>query len=319
MRESDMDSNPFVFIVGCPRSGTTLLQRLVDAHSQVAVTPETHWIPAFFQERTGLTPDGLVTPGLITRLLAYRTFPKLGISQDQLERLLHADAPVSYPRFVSEVFTLYGAARGRELVGDKTPGYARHVPLLHELFPGARFVHLIRDGRDVCLSATGWQRKLPRLIELFPTWHEDPVSTAALWWKWHVDSARAAGRALPPALYRELRYERLVADPATECAELCDFLGIAYDAAMLRFHEGRTAAKAGVDAKHGWLPVTPGLRDWRIQMPPADIEGFEAVAGDLLEELGYSRACLEPAPAARGRAARMQALFLKRTCVEKSR
>jgi len=95
-------------------------------------------------------------------------------------------------------------------------------------------------------------------------------------------------------LYREVRYEALVARPAEECARLCAFLGLPYDPAMPRFHEGRT--RAGADATSSWLPITPGLQDWRSQMPPGDVERFEAAAGDLLDELGYPRACPWPGP-----------------------
>ena len=59
--------NPFVFIVGCPRSGTTLLQRMVDAHSQIAIVPETHWIARWFEKRKGLTPEGFVRAKLIPK------------------------------------------------------------------------------------------------------------------------------------------------------------------------------------------------------------------------------------------------------------
>jgi len=71
-----------------------------------------------------------------------------------------------------------------------------------------------------------------------------------------------------------------------------------YDDAMLRFHEGRTKTDPGLDAKHAWLPITPGLRNWRSQMPVEDVERFEAVAGNLLDELGYPRAVPCPRPEA---------------------
>ena len=61
--------NPYVFIVGSARSGTTLLQRMVDAHPQVAVINEARFIPRYFNKRTGLTPEGFVTPELIPKLL----------------------------------------------------------------------------------------------------------------------------------------------------------------------------------------------------------------------------------------------------------
>jgi hypothetical protein len=65
---------------------------------------------------------------------------------------------------------------------------------------------------------------------------------------------------------------------------------------MLRFHEGRRRNEPGLDPKAAWLPITTGLRDWRAQMRLEELERFEAAAGDLLEDLGYPRACPRPRP-----------------------
>jgi hypothetical protein len=302
--------NPFVFIVGCARSGTTLLQRIVNAHTRVAITPETHWIPDYFKARTGLTSDSLVTPTLIPRLLEHDKFYKLGIGPGELEGLLQGSGPLPYARFVSGVFDLFGKARGKPLVGDKTPRYVRHVDTLHGLWPQAKFVHLIRDGRDVCLSAVNWKEKAANLARLYSTWKEHPVTTAAVWWNWNVRLGQEAGLKLGTGQYYELFYEALVARPEEESAKLCTFLGIPYDSAMLRFHEGRTRTKPGLDTKHAWLPITPGLRDWRTQLPAEEIEHFEAVAGDLLEELGYPRAGRRASAATREHATRIRQVFI---------
>jgi hypothetical protein len=300
--------NPFVFIVGCPRSGTTLLQRLVDAHPLIAVTPETHWIIRYYKKLTKKTSAAWVTPKLLPKLFAYHRFAELGISREALEHSLTAGEPVPYARFVTGIFDLYGKARGKPVVGDKTPGYARSMPLLHSLWPSARFVHLIRDGRDVCLSAVDW-KKPGKLLVRAPTWREDRVTTAALWWAWHVCMARESGRALDPGRYYEIRYEALVTAPAQECVKLCAFLGVPYDEAMLRFHETRSRCEPGLDAKEAWLPVTVGLRDWRSQMCAAEVERFEATAGDLLEELGYVRHGTRPLPAWAEQASRLRERF----------
>ncbi len=62
-----------------------------------------------------------------------------------------------YERFVTRIFGLYAARRGKPLAGDKTPGYGRRMMQIHELWPGARFVHIIRDPRDVCVSMLDWR------------------------------------------------------------------------------------------------------------------------------------------------------------------
>jgi len=308
--ERTVMANPYLFIVGCPRSGTTLLQRMVNAHPEIAVTPETHWIPRFIKKRWGVTRKGLVTPKLIARLLEHPGFVALSIGREEVAKLIGTGEPITYSSFVSGIFDLYGKAQGKRLVGDKTPGYVRRMNTLHVLWPAARFVHLIRDGRDVYLSMAN--RPMEQLKSgVFDSWAEHPVPTAALWWELNVRRGREAGKEIGPDLYYEISYEALTTNPREECTKLCLFLGVQYDDSMLRFHEGRIGTKAEPGGKPAWQPITSGLRDWRSQMPAADIEQFEAAAGVLLEELGYARTvphprseCLESASRIRERLAR---------------
>jgi Sulfotransferase family len=302
--------NPYVFIVGCPRSGTTLLRRMIDAHRQIAITRETHWIAKRFEKRQGVTPHGLVTPELLSWLLSDEKFTRMGIGKDELEGLVAGEEPVSYSTFVTGVFDLYGKGQGKRLVGDKVPGYVRRIPTLHALWPKAKFVHIIRDGRDVSLSAINWSRAY-KLARRYSTWTEDPTTTAAVWWEWHVRLGREDGGSLAPKLYHEVRYEALVSEPAKTCEKLCSFLDLPYDDAMLKFHEGREKADPNLDAKKGWRPLTPGLRKWSEQMPAEDLERFEAAAGDLLEELGYPRACPPPPEEKLARAVRIRECFTR--------
>jgi hypothetical protein len=302
--------NPYVFIVGCPRSGTTLLRRIVDAHPQIAITAETHWITKVLDGDDAVDPERPVGPELLTRLAGDKRFARMDVDHAALERLLARPEPVSYAEFVSTVFDLYGRAQGKALVGDKVPGYVRDIAILHDLFPYARFVHLIRDGRDVCSSALNWERRRPSFAK-YSTWEEDRVSTLALWWERRVRAGREAGPPLGPDLYHEMRYEALVSEPEEACRALCDFLDLPFSERILAFHEGHERDDAALSAKKAWRPITPGLRSWRTEMSGADLERFEAATGALLDELGYARAVPEPSPAAAEHAARVRAAFAR--------
>jgi hypothetical protein len=301
--------NPFVFLVGCARSGTTLLQRIVDAHPQIAITPEMHWIThSFRHQKKWLAPEGRVTPEQVSSMVQHKRFRQFELGREEFEGLLRSGEPTAYVTFLNGIFALYGKNKGKELVGNKTPAYVKGLSTLHGHWPAAKFVHLIRDGRDVCLSVLNWNHA-DRTAGRYSTWAEDPVSTIALWWKRKVGLGRQGGQRLGRELYCEMRYESLVSQPTDECARLCTFLDVPYDAAMLRFHEGRTKTDPGLDAKQAWLPITPGLRDWKAQMALEDIERFEAAAGDLLDELGYPRAVSHPSPDIMKRASRIRDLF----------
>jgi hypothetical protein len=91
----------------------------------------------------------------------------------------------------------------------------RFILTLHKLWPHAKFVHILRDGRDVWLSATDW-RSGGELRRRFIPLQEDPVTTTAVWWDWQVRTGREDGNALGPDLYYEVRYESLVSKPTEE-------------------------------------------------------------------------------------------------------
>lgn len=289
--------NPYVFLVGCPRSGTTLAKRMVDAHPEIAITRETHWITRFFRKRIGVKKNGQVTPALLDELLAYKRFPHLHLDDDDVRAIVRENPSMQYAEFVSRVFDLYGRGERKRLVGDKTPPYVRYIGMLSEMWPQSRFVHIIRDGRDVCLSMLRW-RMADRAAGRRSTWKEDPVTTTALWWEWLIRVGREGGADLGPDRYMEMHYEALVADPPGELRGLCDFLNLEFDESMLRYHEGKTSSDSGLSANAAWLPPTQGLRDWRTQMSEEDLEKFEAAAGSMLDELGYERGCPNPSQSA---------------------
>ena len=155
-----------------------------------------------------------------------------------------------------------------------------HIPFLARAFPEARFIHLIRDGRDVALSY------------LDADFGVDSVGEAAIYWRRFVRKGRRDGRRLGPR-YREIRYEDLLADPETVLRSLCAFVEIPFDPAMLTYHRQAdriletTSHREHHERLH--LPPTQGLRDWRTQMDGASLTLFEALAGDLLDQVGYER------------------------------
>jgi len=278
--------NPYLFVVGAARSGTTMLQRMLDAHPLLAVVNETYWLPRKYRERTGLTRDGQVTSALFPLLLNSPKFERMGFGKEDLRRIADNGAPISYVDFVAALFEEYARRQGKQLAGDKTPGYVRRMAQLHELWPQARFVHLVRDPRDVCLSLLDWPGG-ERTAGQFGTWHLDRVVSSALYWRYSVAMGREAGVALGTGLYRETRYEDLVASAESELGRLCEFLAIPFDQAMLNYHVGRSRPKPGRSSKAQWLPPTHGLRDWTTELAPHDRAAIELAVGDLLEEFRY--------------------------------
>ena len=279
---------PLVFVVGCPRSGTTMLERMLDVHPDLAMTHETHWVTKHARRRRDLTREGFVRPDTLDNLYADRRFARMAPDRAEIERVME-QGPLKYRRFVRLVFDHYRRARGKAFVGDKsTGGYLRAIERLRKVCPASKIVHLVRDGRDVCLSMLSWPKNA-RAAGRFAMFATDPVATTAAWWQWQVRAGMVQGRALGVGAYRELHYEDLVRETTAQCEALCAFLGLKPDAGMAAYHEGRSRPASGQSANAAWLAPTPGLRDWRTQMQDEQIEMFEAVAGETLAALGYER------------------------------
>lgn len=273
---------PFPFIVGRGRSGTTLVRAMLDSHQEMAVPNETHFIVSLAERRARYeSPSGFDTGALITDLRGRPGFQRLCIPEAAFEAELEARSVLTYADAVRTAFSLYAASRGKARYADKTPIYVLFLPLLAKVFDEARFVHVIRDGRDVALSYLS--------VEFGP----DSIEEAAFLWKRAVRSGLRAGRQLGPERSMELRYEALVADPEGTMRRLCDFAGLPFDAGMLDYASRADEVTANVgypDAHRGiYRPPTQGLRDWRTEMTREDRARFEALAGDVLDELGYER------------------------------
>ncbi len=275
--------NPRVFVTGCTRSGTTLLQRMLDNHPDLVVSNDTHVIPrSVLSARPD--PSAPMTMALADEVTRYKSFPKLDIDAHDVEDL--ATKARTFTEFVRLLFDELARRRGKPFAGEKDPEYVRRLARIGTLFPAVRFLHIVRDGRDVALSTLEWvtPRRFLGQLEL---WETEPVAVCALWWRRQVSAGRTGGRQLHGDRYLELLYEDLVAAPEESLRNVVRFLDLPFREEMLAFHRGRTSCTPGLSSKQQWLPPTPALRDWSSAMAEEDVVLFEALAGDLLGEFGY--------------------------------
>ena len=296
-------AGPPVILLGVSRSGTTLLKEMLDGHSQLAIPTESYFLPQLW-DRHGERPDRAAFLDDLERL------PRLtdwGVSRPDFERWM-PERP-SFAQAAQAVYQAYAEARGKPRFGDKTPSYMQRLDVLERAFPGALYVHLVRDGRDAALSFVAMTRKA-RLNPARPR----SVPGFAVQWRREVEGARRFGAEAAAGRYREVRYEDLVADPEAVTRRICTFLGLDFEPAMLDYHRSPPAATL---QDHPRLAEPPKLasRRWRERMPPAQTEVFEAIAGELLAELGYERAHPAPSPGSRARATATSAAINARVAV----
>lgn len=279
--------NPFLFLVGCPRSGTTLLRVMLDSHPRLAIPPESHFIAKWAAQPERFGAAGAFDASrFLNAILVHKWFALCELDEAAVRRHFAHATPATFSDAVRSLYACYAQTRGKVRWGDKTPAYVRHVGALATLFDEARFVHIVRDGRDVAAS----------LIK--QAWGPDNVHSAALFWKRSILSARRDGESIGSSRYCEIRYEDLVSQPQEQLETIGRFAGLDFDPAMLRhfeFERPMRATKLDSLAR----PAAPKSLDFRALLTSDDVRLFERVAGDVLEGCGYETVAGRPSPAER--------------------
>ncbi len=145
---------PAPFVVGVPRSGTTLLRLMLDAHSELAIPPETHFIPKLI--KLCEKGSGDMRENALELITNHRRWPDFEISAEDLAERLDRASKLDATAVVRSFYETYAAAQGKTRWGEKTPQYLRMMGRIARTLPEARFVHIVRDGRDVALSCCRW-------------------------------------------------------------------------------------------------------------------------------------------------------------------
>jgi hypothetical protein len=270
------------FIVGNDRSGTTMLRLILDQGPDLAIPPESMFLTDFAEvfERGGPGPGEQAE--LMEQVWHHpkvRLWELPGAPPPLPDGLSPADA---YRSIAAAPFEAYAARHGKPAWADKTPHYVHHVDHLLRVWPRARFVVLVRDGRDVALSL----RRMP--------FGPNNAWAAAQWWARGIRAGQRAQEQHPGSVLT-VRYEDVATDPAAEVERICAFLGVAYHDDMLALE--KVDRSKIVPDQAAWFPTifegitTGAVGRWRTEMPARDQRIFAALAGDELRALGY-----EPGP-----------------------
>lgn len=241
-----------VFIVGSPRSGTTIVAQTIDAHPNI-------FLPIW---ETGLFEmfDTMLKGHVAWVLKEHKGgFP---LDRDDLLGWMRESVEGLFGRFAKKC--------GKTRWAEKTPVHVFHMKLMHEMFPKSQFIHMIRNGYDVVKS----------LQQM--SWSPRKIRWSVRRWVDSVEIGRAFGRTLPAGQYREVRYEDFIQEPETVLKGLCEFLGEPYTDQMLASHE---------PANNSWnyrfkpLQKTPIHNHKKLQFLERIL--FSRYAGPLMKELGY--------------------------------
>ncbi len=248
-----------IFVVGCPRSGTTLVRQMLDSHSRISCGPETQ----FLQDLARVEEEH------------WDRLHRFGISREEWR--------ASVAGFFEQLHLRYAHDRGKVRWADKSPNYALIPDYVGSLFPTCQVIHVLRDGRDVVASYRS-------------RWGTRAARRAPRAWRRHIETARRSELARSPERYLEVRYEQLVEDPRAVMAGVLAFLGEPWEDQVLDFMrsdrpgtgldspELRQRALAAGGASVVYRSSVGRGRDLRALELRLRLQ---LVAGGLMRELGY--------------------------------
>ena len=264
-----------LFVVGMPRSGTKLLRGLLNEHSHIGIPlNETeflpHWLRSWsaFGDLSSRTAFDAFYAEVIGSVYFVHRLEEHGQRISAAD--WHARCADYSPQGVFEALIRHDAAVPEDGIwGDKSPGYLAHLPALKAAFPEAKFIHIIRDARDYCLS----------MKQAFGK----STTRAAQRWADRISLARQQSASFAED-YAEVRYEDLVQDPAPHLRRLCSFLGRPFEESMLTL--SRPTENIG-STKGEQRIVSGNTEKWRTRMPDRQRALVERLAGEVLRSLDY--------------------------------
>ena len=270
---------PF-FIVSAPRSGSTLLRLILDAHPRLAVPPP-GWLfdmvyPYLFSYGDLQQPQNLLA--LAEDVLATPTVRKWPLKLEP-QALAAASRAPTFAGIYEALHLAYAGLEHKRRWGEKTPRNSFWIDEIHALFPAAQFIHIVRDGRDQAID-----------ISDSLLWPYSVYSGAGLWER-YVTAVRDSAARLPAGAFHEIRYEDLCAAPETVIRELCRFLGEDFDGRMLAPHETRSARAWSGHPLHAKTaqPISKKFCEmYRTRLSAADVTALEGLIGGTLQRFGYA-------------------------------
>jgi len=270
-----MKTAPF-FIVGVQRSGTTLLRLLLNAHSDIAIPEEASFLrPLFKNEWSGQSITGPKLQRLVNYLRANEQFNLWNFDREPLLQEIGSREAITFSEVMDIMYSSYAKNEGKIRWGDKSLFFGS-IEKLYEMFPKARFIHIVRDGRDVFHS---WRKMDPA---------KSHPSVMALDWKLKLDFIERSIKTIPASNMLLVRYEDLLTQPNESLQKICNFLSIDFEEDMLRFHQ---SSNKYIGKHHSDLIFKAiddsNITKWKKLLTQNEIDMYQFVAGKSLKKYGY--------------------------------
>ena len=279
---SNLSCTPF-FIIGSGRSGNTLLRSILSGNSDISIPPESYRIPFaikkfhIFNNRNWEDIVSQVLKEFEDCKEFYTWEINIKDVQKRLENI--EDSKRTLSNIFDELFCTYAEKHsvGSKMWGDKTPMNTLYLDWIGTVFPHSKFIHIIRDGRDVASSYLKMERY-------------DTILEAANRWINSIELAQSFGSKIKEN-YMEIRYEDLVINTESEIQRICNFLNTQYDSAMLD-HTNQVEKLGDTDKSHHSNLSKPisseSIGKWKSNLSESDQESITKLLHKHLDRLGYA-------------------------------
>lgn len=270
----------FVFILGRGRSGTSLLQTVLNSHPQISIAPEAQFIMFLLRRYHNAVWTADTIKAFSRELWLEERLQNWHLNKDSLQQaLLHHKNNTNYADICKEVYFQYGKSKEKEdlqVVGDKNPHYALYIKHLAELYPNAQFIHMTRDPRDTILS--------------FKQVNFDANNTATLAYRWNIyNKAINKYKQILKNRFHLIRFEDLLEKPEETLKDLCVFIGVNYDPEMLNFYKKEQDWDTEF-RKNLKNPLDPSKDyKWKTYMKTHDLLIANAITSELAGTLDYEK------------------------------
>ncbi len=270
-----------VFIVGCARSGTTLLYHMLQSSGPfVRYSWETHLFNRI-APRFGSLAKRKNRERLLASWMESKFFGRSGVDTAEVRRRVLAEC-ANVGDFLRIIMETLARTQGVERWAEKTPDHVLHMHEIKRTLPNAIFIHIIRDGRDVALSMERHKWARPFFWD-----KSDPLLACGLYWEWLLQAGRNAGATLG-ADYMELRFEELLADPSSVLARVGEFVGQKLDYALIQKTKlgSLTVPNSSFEAKTQQEGAFNPVGRWKTALSNAQVRSFESLIGPTLRDIG---------------------------------
>lgn len=264
-----------------------MLRLMLTSHPNIVVPPEGGFIVLLGLYYGNYTfKNEIQIEEFIDRLFKIDKFQDWCLDKDELIPKLNEYLPRSYPTIIDEIYKFYTEKHfpGKKRWGDKSTGLymEEYLPVIHKLFPNSKFIHIYRDGRSIAASYRG----VPHL--------SSDIEHVALEWSWNINNITNFGHKIGGDAYYEIKYEDLVNNPEEELVSICEFVDESYDSSMLDFPRYNRELVLEPKRHLLWKGLTlqavskTRIDSWKNELTQEEINLFEAIAGKVLRDLGYS-------------------------------